>query len=62
MDFSVLLVGETLSAHPMGLARAELCNRCASQLTAQLLDFIELFQHPARLALGMKCRWGRFCR
>ena len=48
MDFSVLLVGETLSAAPLGLARTELCNRCASRLTYQHIEITQYFDRLAQ--------------
>jgi hypothetical protein len=62
MDFSVLLVGETRSAAPLGFARAELCNRYASRLTSQVIDYIAISGELRPAALGMNCRSGKNCR
>jgi len=59
MDFSVLLVGETLSAAPLGFARTKLCNPCASRLTSQHIEFIELIERFTLPSLGMNCRKGK---
>jgi hypothetical protein len=56
MAFSVLLVVDHAFCGSWAITRPELCNRCASPLTAQVFDFVRLNSVKSWGSLGMNCR------